>query len=475
MLPPLSLPLPWSRMRVVLALTRAVLSPKHSCGLSSRQADHAAALIVQAFLSALEDDGLEPGGGAERLQPPVRVVAVPGLDPGDSSCEAGLMLDLPVPVAAAAQLLPAGPGLLALFDAPLDVPQADGGSGGADDALAKHRAPLVLSSSGSGGDEAWSAAGAAVQQLLQLAEVLQGLGVKVVACQRGIHPAMQQALAQRGLLPLARLSALHAAHLAQLSGCLPISSHTLPPATLRRCLGALGGVQQRQMGAKQWLLLLPPAAGPPAGRPVGPVQTLLLGAGSQAAADELKVTAESALRVLAWGLHTPMVMPGGGCAEFLMARIIRTAARAAVPRPSAVQAAAYEAFAAALEHAGAALLGGAAPRAEATAAMRSALDATLRQAAQQGPEDSGAAAPQLQYLGWHAEAQQIVPVLSCKPSSGRSAGATPGAAAGGWQVEEALLADLTLAKMCALATAVEAAIAVIRLDGALLPATSGLG
>lgn len=514
--------LPWSDMRCVAALVRSTLSPKVGAvyrsgllgspaaaaaadGTSLLDLDRLCALVVEAFILALQAEDGRGAGQPGALAPPVRVVAMPGAAASDSCVLSGVALDLPL-LPAAVGMLPRGPCRIVLFECALDASSAAVGSskaaaGSAGGFVSRDavRVELVASQQqqlpqpegeskvgSSGASRAWSAHGLALRQLLQLADRLAQLGVGVAACQRPIHPALQQALARRGIVPLQRLSAAHATAVAQATGCIPISSHAAPLDLLSRCAGFACSLSRQHLGTKEWLIIRGGsgggassnggAAGISARQPL-PVQTLLLGCPHDSAAEELRAAAEASLKVLRWALASPVVLPGGGCAEMLMACHVRQCAAAAAGatagsgsrrRPAcSASAAAHEAFASGLERAAAALVGDAAPHSEATEALRSAAEET-RAACACAAEVTAAAAgdsaanESVPFLGWDAATLNIRPVMKavCRRGGG-------GGAVAAWHLSssDAVILDLAAVKMNALATAVEAATAVTRMDG----------
>ncbi|MEW5309737.1 MAG: hypothetical protein WDW38_001599 [Sanguina aurantia] len=352
-LPPLCLNLSTAGASAYVALVRAVLSPKQVAGLSQSALESLCVAVVQAFLAALPDastrsssnDGDEQAG----LQPPcVRVLPVVGLDREHLSCVEGVLLDLPI-APFLARRLPCRDVVVALFDVSLDVspPPTEA------DHSRKFETALQMESM----EQGWGSNTAEQEQLLQLADALGGAGVQVVACQKVINPRLQHALQRKGIICLQRLSVLHVTAFAHTTGAVPMSSTRWGKhSTLS--LGLAGCISVQEVGPKSLLSVAPAKPCQPQTRMSHhdavvrarqrPVQTLVMGCLHDTAADELAAAVACALKVLAWSIQVPYAIPGGGCAEVLIAQHVRDCAKNANHMP-AVQVAAIEAYASALD------------------------------------------------------------------------------------------------------------------------------
>mmetsp|Transcript_8366 Transcript_8366/g.20754 ORF Transcript_8366/g.20754 Transcript_8366/m.20754 type:complete len:502 (+) Transcript_8366:1542-3047(+) len=315
--------------------------------------------------------------------------------------------------------------------------------------------------------QGWSPAAAEVDILVGLMQHLRALGVRVVACQKVIHERVQHAALQLGMVPLQRLSAQHATSLSSISGALPINSWHPPVGAAGRSgswkhmLGVLGGVDFQAAAHRPQLILRPVLAPGEAASAScswacqapgaharlvkqhvraggcssrGRVQTLLLGAATQSGCDELRTAAEGALRVLAWTLRSPWVLPGGGAWQGLVAARIRAKARALQRRRRHVKAGVYTAMAGALEQVATSLVPHSTGQAqEVGEGVRSAARSAAKQLANSLSSGSAAASPSripathVEYIGWgHALTQLVAvavvevhaPNLGAQPSSG---------------------------------------------------------
>ncbi|KAL6748158.1 hypothetical protein V8C86DRAFT_3194781 [Haematococcus lacustris] len=311
---------------------------------------------------------------------------------------------------------------------------------------------------------------------------------------------------------------------------------------LWRHLGLIGGCQLKELGHRSYLLLtpLPPTCPLPlpdqawrggagsaaalqeaVGRAV-PVSSLVVGACSDSAGDELQGAVEAALRVLGWAAKVvPLVLPGGGAAEALMAARLRQAARAGgsgagqhwaratqVSRAKLrsvsddivdrIQVSAWDAMARALEDAAAALVPRGKPGVAGSAldgllAVQSLAEHVEQQVqramqnwaspAQRSSATAAMHAPRLSFVGWSQTQGQFTQVATCTAAHQAStqrqhatdemeraaAGAamrpcSVGVELGG-AVGDAVLLDSLPAKLAAVVAAADAAYMVLRIAG----------
>ncbi|KAF5833506.1 TCP-1/cpn60 chaperonin family-domain-containing protein [Dunaliella salina] len=371
-----------------IALVRSVLSSKQVCGLSADSIDRACLLLVQAFLNAQPRASPSTHPGA--VTGNIRLLTIPGLQPKAWDVVNGLMLDASSLKHALTVCLPlTQPSCMALFGVSL-APGALTAPQGSQHTHAE--GPKISGAhtvcEAEVGQE-WSPAAAEIDVLIDLMHVLRSWGVRVVACQKVIHEKVQHAALQLGMVPLQRLSAQHAASLSSISGALPINSwhSSLGPAgrssSWKHMLGVVGCIDIRDTGHRRHLILRPilaPGEAAPAScswaslapgaharlmrqhmgaggcSSRGRVQTLLLGAATEAGCDELRTAAEGALRVLAWTLRSPWVLPGGGAWQAMIAARLRAKACALERRQKHIKAGAYTAMAGALEQAAVSLI-----------------------------------------------------------------------------------------------------------------------
>ncbi|KAG2499983.1 hypothetical protein HYH03_002266 [Edaphochlamys debaryana] len=295
-----------------LALCRGVLAPKLACVLEGEEVERLVGLTAEAFVASLPDAA--PGPAAA---PAVRVTLHPvrGAAIDDSCVLPGVVLpvdDVP-PEALEALLASRGATL---------VP-GDGGAGG--DAASAVRVGVLLLSGGldtpaslyntakaadvSSGvqvvvEQGSSAAQGDVeeQELQRLQEALAALlrpagSVRLVACQKGIHPGLQEWLLGQGVAPLQRLGAARLAALSLASGCAPLET-LVGSAALAPGQGLCEVSARVQEVAGSRLLQLVPAPLSGGRAPPPPAATLVLGCSSDLLCDLVQAAVDAALRLL---------------------------------------------------------------------------------------------------------------------------------------------------------------------------------
>ncbi|GAX83493.1 hypothetical protein CEUSTIGMA_g10918.t1 [Chlamydomonas eustigma] len=502
-----------------LAVVRNVIASKQVCGkLTERTLTKLSSLVVEAFLEALPEE--VPSGGSTMIEqsPFVRVTAVTGLNLDRSFKVPGLLLDVHV-AEQCAQLLPLGQRHERWLTFPTSGTQhsAGGGRGVVQSGtqlgdmapllvavfdIALEPSPLKSGNEGSGTEdmgggvlglqggisavhvasmgEEWSLQDSEMQHLYALVKHLSSMGVRVIACQKGIHTSVQHAALSFGILPLQRLSLLHIHAVAALTGALPVSSVN-NFSTLQNCLGLLGGVGLLQVGNKLLLALTPSAgASSPnqqtpttlntsAQRRCRPVQTLVLGAASELAAEELRPVVDAALKVLMRAVREPdQLLPGGGCAEALLAAYIRrlgsqTAAEGAANMKSGIQAKATEIAASSLELMASHLMSPVAGRVDAITAVRSLHQHVQDQLRVLKDGNLSLEMPEIQFIGWNTSQNLFSSVvtgkLACNPSS-----CTDACAHLMVHVKSALLLEPLGIKMGAITAGLEAACMMLKID-----------
>ncbi|KAG2450201.1 hypothetical protein HYH02_000303 [Chlamydomonas schloesseri] len=327
--------IPCTSLSQYLALTRGVLVPKLSRVLDAEELEHLVLTVTEAFVSSLPSSAPAEGpaaGGSAAAGSRVMVHCLRGAAVADSRVLQGVLLqaaDLPEEALdllgmaaggeaeeeAAAESVEVGVLLLACS---LDTHRnqynsADvGGGAGAAPARGVALVEEQREELAPGEAEAAELDGlvASLEPLLE-----PGRNIRLVACQKGIHPAAQEWLLARGVVPCQRLGAARLAALATLAGCAPLE--TLLGAPSARNLADIGysrlQMQSVVISGQQLVYMLPAGSTVQA---AGPITTLLLGCTSDAVADHLRPNAEAALKLLkATMLQDPVAIKGAGMAE----------------------------------------------------------------------------------------------------------------------------------------------------------------
>nr|CAD7194610.1 unnamed protein product [Timema douglasi] len=144
----------------------------------------------------------------------------------------------------------------------------------------------------------------------EMGEVIIISGVKIIACQKVVHPMLRMHLRRKGVLLLDRLGTAPAQAVQKLSGAVPISSLTRYVENLDMMLGRITSVRRLICDGKEYLHLQ---------RKGGNVTTLFVNAMGEEATIELKVCVEQSLSLLYQLVSQPVVTPGAGCFDMFLA------------------------------------------------------------------------------------------------------------------------------------------------------------
>ena len=154
------------------------------------------------------------------------------------------------------------------------------------------------------------------------------------------------------------------------------------------------------------------------------------------------MSTHSALKALSWVMREPFVLPGGGCAESMIAGHLRRAAT----QMDRNRKRAFENIALALEDAAAMVVGRRQTKGEVLQAVQS-LDAHSRK-----QQETNAPTARIDHIGWESFKGLFCPVASSISTD----------------VITAELLDVSIIKIGSILTAIEAACMMLRVNGALL-------
>eukprot|EP01112_Ceratiomyxa_fruticulosa_P003009 TRINITY_DN13415_c0_g1_i1.p1 TRINITY_DN13415_c0_g1~~TRINITY_DN13415_c0_g1_i1.p1 ORF type:complete len:559 (-),score=85.69 TRINITY_DN13415_c0_g1_i1:228-1904(-) len=292
--------------RVLLSLLKTVLGTKGVCGMSKTELHYLCIILLQGFLASLP------------TTPPfttfVRFVSVVGEPILSSAFFDGIVIDHTV---SETELLSVHRGgLVALFDISLQPSVLFETKDDIETISLKTEKYL-------GQTESMNMYQEELNYLTKLADELSRLGVVVVASQKIIHPFLKHKLVEKKIIPIERLSIFHMSAMTSVCGGTPISNfrvsqnYHIDP----KMFGKVGEIKQQTIGGgrKKYLFISPPFV-----RPSRPVVTVILCSQNQYALEELEYVSKSAITLLSYTLHSPYIVPGAGCIEFLLSQHIRS-------------------------------------------------------------------------------------------------------------------------------------------------------
>ncbi|GFR41099.1 hypothetical protein Agub_g1743, partial [Astrephomene gubernaculifera] len=321
-------------LKQLLGLCRGVVRPKLGCLLDDGELEQLVALLVEAFVLTLPD--AHPAGDPTAVPPAMRVAlhTLRGAPLGDSRVVRGVVLPADdLPPGALRLLRPAEPAGAGAADA-----AGAGGFAVGEVGLLLFSGALDTRASQHDSTAPAAAAGAVVvvqeqstaaqddvedEELERLVEALSQLlscmrDVRLLMCQKGIHPAIQAWLLSRGVVPVQRLGTACVSSLSLASGCVPLEG-LLDVTSVAPGRGfchvtvdveAINGVQ---------LVKVQSAA---ASRHTScAAATLVLGCPSDAVIEHIKHATESALKLLRVTMgQAPAAVPGCGFTEQSLAK-----------------------------------------------------------------------------------------------------------------------------------------------------------
>jgi len=341
-----------SNLPALLAVIRSQLASKQPLlQLSDADRHYLSVLVLQAFLQGLQRPGAR-GSGGTGFASNIRVHELPVGGEGGvqrSSLFDGVVLDIPLPIhrrieALCAPTAPSagstssmsalhayGPLRVILYDINLTFAESEHFS-----------ADVGIGIRSSGADDTTDRAATAParddyqQHVYGLMRSLclrwQSVGVTLLACQKVIHPYLQQLCLERGILPLERLSIRHMEAVRQAAGGQVLSAIDEQQVQPQR-VGALARLEEKIINRRRFVFLTPAAAaattpGKPSSSappmiPAAGVTTFLLAASSAAQQSELSALLPRIFRILTHLLRTPLVCAGAGATEMQLAAHIR--------------------------------------------------------------------------------------------------------------------------------------------------------
>ncbi|XP_053503575.1 McKusick-Kaufman/Bardet-Biedl syndromes putative chaperonin [Ictalurus furcatus] len=278
----------FSSIRSLIALAHTAVTSKPACMLNHDELQHIASLIVHAFLQSV------PPGSANTFGRTL-VVTLEGQPVSDSAVFPGLLVEVPILQSVDLKNHNPGPDKIVLFCASLSGDCSEIGEATLEIQVGINPETAIL------------------EQLMKLGERVVQDGVGVFACQKVIHPVLQQYLKERGLVVIERLGLALLEPLAQMTGALIMASICSPvPA---KAYGQIGGLHLHRIGSKELLQLLPSGE--------AAVNTVVLCHRNETMLEELKVTFQRAEHVLRLTLKEPYALIGGGCTETVLSAYIK--------------------------------------------------------------------------------------------------------------------------------------------------------
>ncbi|XP_031733720.1 molecular chaperone MKKS [Anarrhichthys ocellatus] len=274
-----------------ITLASSIISSKPACVLTESEVLHISKLAVQAFLLTVPCNS--PG---EVSLGQIVSISVEGHPVLNSAVFPGLLVDTPDDLCLdKSENQHSNPLRLVLFSASLAGDLSELGDGKIDVHPGVDTDSQIL------------------DQLLELVKQVVKDEVKVLVCQKVIHPVVQQYLKRHGVIVIERLGITLMEPLTQLTGAQPVATlNTTIPA---KAYGKVKDLSILQFGSKTMLHLQPPGE--------SSICTMILCHRNQTMLSELKVAYQKTEHVLRLTLREPSALLGGGCTETHLAAYVR--------------------------------------------------------------------------------------------------------------------------------------------------------
>lgn len=302
---PLKLSVSWSDHLTIMCLIKSVLQSRTSLGLSDKEIDHMCEILLTAFLSSLNDKENMV------LFPNIFYRKCPGMCLDNTTAfEDALVMDIPIPIHL---MHSTGRNLkVALFDCSLELSAGDVG--------------LSLDIDCNNDDESVVTVKDTEFLFLEhVARVIIRSRVSLVCSQRRIHPYLQRILLAEGVIPLQRLSIRYITAMQNLTGAKLLgnfsSVHVMSAdSTIETdLLGFLSSIGVECVGGKKFVVARADACDESesdyrhnAWSRRLKTATILICASSDDDCEELQVSFESIVRILTDLMEHPFVLPGSG-------------------------------------------------------------------------------------------------------------------------------------------------------------------
>ncbi|XP_069810859.1 molecular chaperone MKKS [Dendropsophus ebraccatus] len=280
----------FTHSRLLLNLTRSLLSSKPACMMTVKEIDYVSLLIVRSFLHKVPNES-----SPSHILGRTLTVTVEGPSVMDSAFFPGVLIELSA--YSWSRLIPSGlPSTdlkLALFSVSLCGEFSDTGDGTVEVMAGVDPEKVML------------------DQLIILGKQLVEDQVQILLCQKVIHPSLKLYLKEHNVLAVDRLGSALMEPLSQMAGAQPIAS--LGPVS-STCYGRLKQISKASYGNKQFLHLQPYDTA---------VCTIVLCNRHETSLKELTRTCQAAEHTLNHLLKEPWLLLGGGCTEAHIAAYIR--------------------------------------------------------------------------------------------------------------------------------------------------------
>ncbi|XP_055026548.2 molecular chaperone MKKS [Misgurnus anguillicaudatus] len=288
----------------LVALATSMVASKPGCMLNSKETQHISSLITRAFLYSIPCDSPDVTCFGRTV-----TIGIGSQSVSDSALFPGLLVDVPEMLRPEdLKSLGPGPFKVVLFSTSLAGDISDVGD-------------LTLELC-SGVDPEFEL----LQQLLRIGEHIVKDDVTLFACQKVVHPVLQQYLRDHAVIVIERLGLGMMEPFVQITGAQAVAS--LCSSVPFESYGQVRGFSFQSCGSRELLQILPSKE--------ITFSSMVLCHRNETMLEELKMTCQRAEHVLRLTLRDPYALLGGGCTETLLATYITHMNRSTVAETAAI-------------------------------------------------------------------------------------------------------------------------------------------
>lgn len=291
-------------MKSMMTLINSIIGTKPACRLSESERRHIGVLILQAFVKSIPS-GAARQGSPETVLTPERILIL--TCEGDSVEESRILegVVLRAPDIATFQLqgktLVGNSPKVALYNISM-----------AGDTEEWFAGDVRTETTGTG--DKFSLTNAVLRQIIKLSDWLVAAGVRVIACQKCVHPFLKTYLRDKGAFVVDRLSILHISAVQRLTGATILSTFSMEIS--EESFGQLERIDHVVLNDKSYIHLYPNSSS-------SQINTLVLCSPDETSLEELKTVSQAAVCALYEILACPFVVPGAGCLDTHLASLLR--------------------------------------------------------------------------------------------------------------------------------------------------------
>lgn len=291
-------------MKSMMTLINSIIGTKPACRLSESERRHIGVLILQAFVKSIPS-GAARQGSPETVLTPERILIL--TCEGDSVEESRILEGVVLRAPDIATFQHQGKTLVgnspkvALYNISM-----------AGDTEEWFAGDVRTETTGTG--DKFSLTNAVLRQIIKLSDWLVAAGVRVIACQKCVHPFLKTYLRDKGAFVVDRLSILHISAVQRLTGATILSTFSMEIS--EESFGQLERIDHVVLNEKSYIHLYPKSSS-------SQINTLVLCSPDETSLEELKTVSQAAVCALYETLACPFVVPGAGCLDTHLASLLR--------------------------------------------------------------------------------------------------------------------------------------------------------